>query len=96
MNFPLAEFKKRINDTKISMTKKGIDVLICTDPSNMNYLTGYDGWSFYAPQVLIVSLEAEEPIWIGRKQDANGAKITTFLSEENIIGYPEKLIQCLH
>ena len=93
MNFSLEEFKRRINDTKKSMTKKGIDILICTDPSNMNYLTGYDGWSFYVPQVVIVSLESEEPIWIGRKQDANGAKITTFLNEENILGYPEKLIQ---
>ena len=94
MNFPLEEFKKRINDTKLSMNEKGIEVLVCTDPSNMYYLTGYDGWSFYVPQAVIVSLDSEEPIWIGRKQDANGAKVTTFLNEENILGYPEKLIQC--
>ena len=93
MNFLIDEFKNRIKETKISMTKKGIDVLLCTDPSNMYYLTGYDGWSFYVPQVLIVSLDNEEPVWIGRKQDANGAKITTFLDEKNILGYPEKLIQ---
>jgi len=94
MNFPLEEFKKRINDTKLSMNEKSIEVLVCTDPSNMYYLTGYDGWSFYVPQAVIVSLDSEEPIWIGRKQDANGAKVTTFLNEENILGYPEKLIQC--
>tara|TARA_B100001123_G_scaffold419032_1_gene523708 strand:+ start:817 stop:1983 length:1167 start_codon:yes stop_codon:yes gene_type:complete len=94
MNFPLEEFKKRINDTKLSMNEKGIEVLVCTDPSNMYYLTGYDGWSFYVPQAVIVSIDSEEPIWIGRKQDANGAKVTTFLNEENILGYPEKLIQC--
>ena len=93
MNFSLEEFKKRINNTKKSMTKKGIDILIITDPSNMNYLTGYDGWSFYVPQVVIISLDSEDPVWIGRKQDANGAKITTFLNDENILGYPEKFIQ---
>ena len=46
MNFTLKEFKNRINNTKISMTKKGIDILVCTDPSNMYYLTGYDGCLF--------------------------------------------------
>ena len=50
--------------------------------------------ALYVPQAVIVSLDSEEPIWIGRKQDANGAKVTTFLNEENILGYPEKLIQC--
>ena len=93
MNFSINEFKNRIKETKNAMSKKGIDTLLCTDPSNMYYLTGYDGWSFYVPQVLILNLDYEEPVWIGRKQDANGAKITTFLNEKNILGYPEKLIQ---
>ena len=79
MNFSLEEFKRRINDTKKSMTKKGIDILICTDPSNMNYLTGYDGWSFYVPQGVIIALDHEEPIWFGRMQDSKGAKVTTYL-----------------
>ena len=75
------------------MDKKNMDIIILTDPSNMNYLTGYDGWSFYVPQGVIVSLDKDEPIWFGRKQDSNGARITTFLKEENILGYPENLIQ---
>ena len=93
MKFSTEEYKTRIQDTKVSMSKKGIDVLISSDPSNMYYLTGYDAWSFYVPQAVIINLNAKEPIWIGRKQDANGAKITTYLDEENIIGYPEELIQ---
>tara|TARA_Y100001935_G_scaffold253750_1_gene260687 strand:+ start:1 stop:1122 length:1122 start_codon:yes stop_codon:yes gene_type:complete len=75
------------------MSKKGIDILISTDPSNMNYLTGYDGWSFYVPQGIIISIDEDQPYWFGRKQDSNGARITTFLNEENIYGYPENLIQ---
>ena len=94
MNFSKEEFEKRIKKTKNAMVKKGIDILLCTDPSNMYYLSGYDGWSFYVPQVLILNLDYEEPVWIGRKQDANGAKLTTFVNEKNILGYPEKLIQC--
>ena len=93
MFFSASEFSSRLDKTKKSMIKDHIDILIITDPSNMNYLTGYDGWSFYVPQGVIVSLDKEEPIWFGRKQDSNGARITTYLKEENVLGYPENLIQ---
>jgi len=93
MNFTPKEFSLRLNNVKQKMSDEGIEVLILTDPSNMNYLTGYDGWSFYVPQGVIVALDKDEPIWFGRKQDANGAKITTYLQHDNILGYPEDLIQ---
>ena len=93
MIFSQEEFNSRILKVKDSMNKKGIEILITTDPSNMNYLTGYDGWSFYVPQGVIVSIDEEQPYWFGRKQDSNGARITTHLNEDNIFGYPENLIQ---
>ena len=93
MIFSQEEFNSRIAKVKQSMNKRGVDILLTTDPSNMNYLTGYDGWSFYVPQGVIVSIDEEKPYWFGRKQDSNGARITTHLNEENILGYPESLIQ---
>ena len=48
---------------------------------------------FMFPQGIIISLDREQPIWFGRKQDSNGAKVTTYLDHENIIFYPEELIQ---
>ena len=93
MNFTLQEYSTRLENVKKRMSDRGLDLLILTDPSNMNYLTGYDGWSFYVPQGVIVSLDKEEPMWFGRKQDSNGARITTYLKDENILGYPENLIQ---
>ena len=93
MIFSQEEFNSRIKKVKDSMNKKGIEILLTTDPSNMNYLTGYDGWSFYVPQGVIVSIDEEQPYWFGRKQDSNGARITTHLNEDNILGYPENLIQ---
>ena len=45
MIFSQEEFNSRITKVKESMNKKGLEVLLTTDPSNMNYLTGYDGWS---------------------------------------------------
>ena len=56
MNFTQEEYSTRLNNVKKRMSEKGLDLLILTDPSNMNYLTGYDGWSFYVPQGVIVSL----------------------------------------
>ena len=74
------------------MVEKNIEVLIVTDPSNMAWLTGYDGWSFYVHQCVVLSLESE-PFWYGRGMDANGAKLTVFMQHENIIGYPDDYVQ---
>ena len=61
-----------------------------SDPSNMAWLTGYDGWSFYVHQAVIVP-PTGEPIWYGRGQDANGAKRTAYLDHDNIVGYRRPL-----
>ena len=74
------------------MVEKNIEVLIVTDPSNMAWLTGYDGWSFYVHQCVVLSLESE-PFWYGRGMDANGAKLTVFMQHENIIGYQDDYVQ---
>ena len=50
-----------------------------TDVANQHYLTGYDGWSFYTPQVVVVPAEDEEPVWIGRAMDAAGGRLTAWM-----------------
>ena len=52
--FSEAEFAARLAKTKQRMERAGLDALIVSDPANMNYLTGYDGWSFYVHQAVIV------------------------------------------
>jgi Xaa-Pro dipeptidase len=91
--FSNEEYQKRIQKTKHAMAQKDIDVLVVSDPANMNYLTGYDGWSFYVPQAVVVAAAAEQPLWVGRGMDAAGARHTTFLNPENIIGYPDDYVQ---
>nr|WP_281258713.1 M24 family metallopeptidase [Melghirimyces profundicolus] len=91
--FPVSEFTERLNNTKRLMEEAGIEVLLVSDPANMNYLSGYDGWSFYVPQMLVVIADEEQPIWIGRKQDANGAKLTTWFHPDQIIPYPDEYVQ---
>ena len=89
--FSRAEYSRRLAETKKRMADAGFDLIICQDPANMSWLTGFDGWSFYTPQVVLVHLD-EEPIWFGRAQDAKAAHITTDIPPNNIIGYSEKLI----
>ena len=71
--FSREEYLDRIAKTKKSMQKKGIDVLVVSHPANMNYLTGYDGWSFYVHQCVLVGVDEEEPMWFGRSMDGTGA-----------------------
>jgi len=52
------------------MAEAGVDALLITDPANMNYLTGYDAWSFYVPQAVVVPARNEAPLWYGRGMDA--------------------------
>ena len=89
--FSKAEYDRRLAETKKRMADAGFDLIVCQDPANMGWLTGFDGGSFYTPQVVLVHLD-EEPIWFGRAQDAKAAHITTDIPANNIIGYSEKLI----
>ncbi|MDJ0614423.1 MAG: ectoine hydrolase DoeA [Rhizobiaceae bacterium] len=91
-NFTKAEFLQRLKRTRDTMVDAEIELLIVSDPSNMNWLTGYDGWSFYTHQAVIVTLQ-DEPIWWGRGMDALGAKLTVYMDHDNIVGYPDHYVQ---
>ncbi|WP_321112542.1 M24 family metallopeptidase [Halorussus salinisoli] len=87
--FEQKEYERRVEATRDRMRDEEIDALLIEDPANMNYLTGYDGWSFYVHQMVVITRDGDEPVWIGRGQDANGARATTWLSEENIRAYSD-------
>lgn len=90
--FQLTEYKNRMIQTKKKMEEQGIDVLLITDPANMNYLSGYDGWSFYVHQMLMVQIDEEQPTWIGRGMDASAAKVTSWIDSDHIIAYPDDYV----
>ena len=92
MNFTVKEYKNPLKKVQSEMQKKGIELLISQDTANINYLTGYDAWSFYYSQCVIVHVNCDEPLCFVRAQDAGGAFITTYLKKENIIIYDEKYI----
>jgi Xaa-Pro aminopeptidase len=46
LRFTREEYAARLAKTRRAMAEKGLDLIIVSDPSNMAWLTGYDGWSF--------------------------------------------------
>ena len=90
--FTTTEYARRIAAVTRRMEAAGLDALFVEDPSNMAWLTGYDGWSFYVHQGVIV-VAGEDPMWWGRAQDANGALRTVWMAPERVRGYADHYVQ---
>ncbi|OIP83810.1 MAG: ectoine hydrolase DoeA [Rhodobacterales bacterium CG2_30_65_12] len=90
--FSAAEYERRLALVRAEMAARGFDALFVEDPSNMAWLTGYDGWSFYVHQGVIVT-DAGEPLWWGRAMDANGARRTAWIGEDSLHPYGDSFVQ---
>ena len=89
--FSRMEYSERLAKVRASMQAAGIDVLFTCDPSNMAWLTGYDGWSFYVHQGVLVG-PSGDPVFWGRGMDANGALRTCYMAPEDIVGYADDYV----
>ena len=90
--FTRAEYERRVAKVRAAMAGRGLDLLVVSDPSNMAWLTGYDGWSFYVHQAVVIGLD-DDPVWWGRSQDAAGARRTVWMAEDRITSYPDAYVQ---
>ena len=86
------EYAARQQRVRRRMAQQGLDVLLVTDPANLYYLTGYNAWSFYTAQILVLPCEGE-PLMYMRHMDAHGAHRTAIgIRAERVIGYPEQIV----
>jgi ectoine hydrolase len=90
--FQQTEYDNRLLMVRTSMAMAGLDAMLITDPSNQAWVTGYDGWSFYVHQGVIVTQDSD-PIWWGRNQDTNGATRTVWMPDDCVIGYADDFVQ---
>ena len=90
--FELPEYERRLEKVRSAMSEKNLDALVIGDPANMNWLTGFDAWSFYVPQVMLV-LHDHPPVWLGRQMDAGSVALTTHLGADSVRPYAEDLVQ---
>jgi len=91
-NFSTEEYYARIKGTRAEMAARDLDCIVISDPSNMAWISGYDGWSFYVHQAVILGMEGD-PVYWGRGMDAVGAQRTVFMGDDDIVGYPDHLVQ---
>jgi ectoine hydrolase len=89
--FSRQEYADRLRRTRAAMTEANIDALVVCDPSNMAWLTGYDGWSFYVHQAVVVTHTAQ-PLWWGRSMDAQGALRTVYMDAQAILAYSDDYV----
>jgi ectoine hydrolase len=90
--FSATEYARRIARTRSAMQAAGLDAVLVTDPSNQAWLTGYDGWSFYVHQGVILTQEGA-PHWWGRHMDSVGALRTCWMEAATIHGYADSYVQ---
>ena len=95
LGFSPEEYLARIAAVRGRMSDQGLSALIVTDPANIYYLTGYNAWSFYTPQLLFVPSSGPLTLFL-RDMDARGASHTSWLPPEDIVGYPERYVQRPH
>ncbi len=95
LTFSPEEYLGRIAAVRGRMRDQGLSALIVTDPANLYYLTGYNAWSFYTPQLLFVPSSGPLTLFM-RDMDARGATHTSWLPPEDIVGYPERYVQRPH
>src|SRR5699024_10711128 len=86
-----AEFATRLERVRAAMADRSLSALLVTDPANLYYLTGYNAWSFYTPQCLVVPAARDLRLF-ARAMDADGAGNTCMLPAAQIEGYPEALV----
>jgi ectoine hydrolase len=85
------EYAGRLARVRAVLADRGLGALVVSDPANLFYLTGYDAWSFYTPQCLLVPADGEVQLF-ARAMDAAGASYTCNLRADQIHGYPEDLV----
>lgn len=91
MTFDPTEYAGRLRRVRERMRTRSLAALVVCDPANIFYLTGYDAWSFYTPQCLLVLAEDDPHLFL-RAMDAVGASAACNVPAERIHGYPEDLV----
>lgn len=90
--FDQQEYRKRTAGLRKRMAELGMDTMLVFNEANMNYLTGYDGYSDYVPQLALVSQDEEDPWLILREMDVACATATSYLPPSRLLSYSEKYI----
>lgn len=95
LNFPLAEYRRRLDELRQRMERRLLDAVVISDPENLFYLTGYQttGYSYF--QALIVPLEGD-PIGVTRQMEASNMEARTWVEQTRYYSDTGDAIQLLY
>ncbi|MGY2933055.1 Xaa-Pro dipeptidase [Bradyrhizobium sp. GM6.1] len=86
--FSKLEYDRRHNKIYSAMEKAGLDVLIVTQNTHMEYLSGYEGFgSYFAPHPLIFA-PGHNPVFVVREYDV--ANVVANSCIEEVVGYMQR------
>lgn len=90
--FENSEYESRVHKLQALMERSGMDALLVLSESNINYLTGYEGYSEYVPQAALVTLGSDTPYLILREMDLACATPTCWMPHDHLVPYAERYI----
>lgn len=91
MAISATEYAHRLSATRERMRNADLEALLVVDPANLHYLTGYNAWSFYTPQAMLITHEGT-PLFVMRAMDAQGAHRTVVPGTAEVAGYAERYV----
>ncbi|MEV0288883.1 Xaa-Pro peptidase family protein [Kribbella sp. NPDC050820] len=89
--FETSEYRARLDGVRALMSDAGLDALLVTSEGNLCYLTGYEEWSPYQQQAVLVTLE-DDPYLITRKMELRNAESTCWLPQDHLVPYAESYV----
>ena len=63
------EYDDRLARVRGTMATRGLNALVIGDLANINWLNGYDAWSCYTLQMILIDMH-DGPFWMGLEMDA--------------------------
>ena len=93
------ELGRRLRKTKDLMEKNSLDIILLSAPEHVFYLTGLDHWGYFAPTVLIVSMD-EDLVLITREMEKvvirNQVRNATFMGHSDTETAADIVVKCLN
>lgn len=90
--FDRAELDRRLRVVQQRMVSAGVEALLVIDEPNITWVTGYQGFTAYVPQCMLVTLADPEPVLILREMDLPCARASTYATEASLFAYDERLL----
>ncbi|AZO30136.1 Xaa-Pro peptidase family protein [Mesorhizobium sp. M1B.F.Ca.ET.045.04.1.1] len=66
--FTEAEIAGRLSKVRKALAERGLDAAVFASPENIFYLTGLDHWGYFAPHLLIVTVD-RQPVLVTRSME---------------------------